>query len=64
MPWALPLGTPSDKGIYLTVYHLSSPNTDPEILFASGILEIKYFRMALLAPSPGEGLYLTVYPLS
>ena len=27
-PKALPLGTPSDEGVYLTVYPLSHPNTD------------------------------------
>ena len=27
-PQALPLGTPSGKWVYLTVYHLSCPNTD------------------------------------
>ena len=26
--WALPLGTPSGKGLYLTVYPSSRPNTD------------------------------------
>ena len=29
LPWALPLGTPSGKGLYLTIYPLS-PNTDTE----------------------------------
>ena len=27
-PWALPSGTPSGKGLYLTVYPSSRPNTD------------------------------------
>ena len=27
-PWALPSGTPSGKGVYLTVYPESRPNTD------------------------------------
>ena len=28
LPWALPSGTPSGKGVYLTVYPSSRPNTD------------------------------------
>ena len=27
-PWASPSGTPSSKGLYLTVYPLYRPNTD------------------------------------
>ena len=31
-PWALPSGAPSGKGLYLTVYPLSRPNTDTVVL--------------------------------
>ena len=35
-PWALPSGTPSDKGLYLTVYPSSCPNMDTVVKHMQG----------------------------
>ena len=36
LPLGVPLGTPSDYGLYLTVYPLSRPNTDTVYLIEVG----------------------------
>ena len=44
--WAWPSGTPSGKGLYLTTYPLSRPNTDTVYYMSGGISRYVMYRVS------------------